>query len=219
MVHRGTGGEACTTVSKTRTVDKYPREYIAAPSETIEIIHLDGRRYISSAELDLNEADEKRNIHVANMMLECFSAFEVFDICKNKIIGPKLKRLAWGVLPSGKYPWAESKGVINKAASKLDRKGREVVEHRMRVISKLNPNFLATGRAGFSGCFVYEFEGPNVYVLESVYLDNATYIFDSNWEKLSGLTKNEIINGSIPHKRIVHSQRWSVEVGRAIHNK
>lgn len=58
---------------KTRTIKKYPREYIPAPSETLEIIDIAGRSYISSSELTLIDSDEKRNIHVTNVMLECFS--------------------------------------------------------------------------------------------------------------------------------------------------
>jgi hypothetical protein len=201
---------------KTRTMDKYTREYIPAPSEILEIIDIDGKSYISSSELNLIDSDEKRNIHITNVMLECFSEFEIFDIEKSQIIGPKLKRLQWDVLPSGEYPWEKSKPIIQKATESLDEKEKEVIEHRMRVISRRNPDFLATGRAGFSGYFVYGFKGKDVYVLESIHLDNATYIFNSNWEALSQLTKSEIINGAVPHKRIIHNGKWSVEVGRAI---
>lgn len=201
---------------KTRTIDKYPREYIPAPSETLEIITINGKPYISSPELNLIGADEKRNIHVTNVMLECFSEFEIFDTEKSQIIGPKLKRLQWDVLPPGEYPWEKSKSIIHKATENLDEKEKEVIEHRMRVISRRSPDFLATGRAGFNGYFVYGFKDKDVYVLESIHLDNATYIFNSNWEALSQLTKSEIINSAIPHKRIIHNGKWSVEVGRAI---
>lgn len=201
---------------KTRTMDKYPREYIPAPSETLEIIDIYGKSYISSSELNLIDSDEKRNIHITNVMLECFSEFEIFDIEKSQIIGLKLKRLQWDVLPLGEYPWEKSKPIIQKATENLDEKEKEVIKHRMRVISRRNPDFLATGRAGFSGYFVYGFKDKDVYVLESIHLDNATYIFNSNWEALSKLTKSEIINSTIPHKRIIHNGKWSVEVGRAI---
>lgn len=204
---------------KTRTMDKYPREYTPAPSETLEIINIDGKSYISSSEINLIDLDEKRSIHVANVMLECFSEFEIFDIEKSKIIGPKLKKLQWNVLPSGEYPWEKSKPIIKKATESLDEKEKKVIEHRMHVISRGNPDFLATGRAGFSGYFVYGFKDKDVYILESTHLDNATYIFNSNWEALSQLTKSEIINSTIPHKRIIHNEKWSIEVGRAIEKK
>ncbi|MDP3589623.1 MAG: hypothetical protein Q8R54_03695, partial [Methylobacter sp.] len=84
---------------RTRTMEKYPREYIPAPSETFEIISIDGNLFVSSSELNLGDPDETRNIHVTNVMLECFSEFEIFDTEKQKIVGPKLKRLQWDVLP------------------------------------------------------------------------------------------------------------------------
>lgn len=204
---------------KTRTMDKYPREYIPAPSEILEIIEINGRLHISSSELSLIESEEKRNIHVTNVMLECFSGFEIFDAEKNQIIGPKLKRLQWDVLPPGEYPWDKSKPIIHKATENLDEKDKEVIEYRMRVIAKRKPDFLATGRAGFSGYFVYGFKDKDIYVLESIHLDNATYIFNSEWESLSQLTKSEIINSTIPHQRIIHNGKWSVSVGRAIDHK
>lgn len=201
---------------RTRTMDKYPREHIPAPSEPFEIVEIQGRLFISSSVLNLNESDEDRNIHAANLMLECFSEFEIFDVKNNKIIIPSFRSLNWDVLPPGEYPWEKSKHIISKATEPLDKKEREVIEHRMRVISRRKPDFLATGRAGFNGYFVYGFKNESVYVLESIYLDNATYIFKSDWEKLSQLTKSEIIKGKLPHKRIIHNKKWSIEVGRAI---
>jgi hypothetical protein len=64
---------------QTRTISKYPREYIAAPSETLQIIDIDGLQYIATNELNLSDVNEERNIHICNLMLECFSEFEIFD--------------------------------------------------------------------------------------------------------------------------------------------
>jgi hypothetical protein len=201
---------------RTRTIDKYPREHIPAPSETLELVELDGKVFISTSELNLNDTDETRNIHVTNVMLECFTEFEILDAEQQKIIGPKLKRLQWDVLPPGEYPWVKSKEIISKVTGQLDEKDKKVIEHRMKVISRRNPDFLATGRAGFSGYFVYGFKKKDVYVLESIHLDNATYVFNSGWESLSQLTKSQIINSNLPHNRIVHNGKWGVAVGRAI---
>ncbi len=201
---------------RTRTIDKYPREYIPAPSETFELVEIDGEVFISTSELNLNDTDETRNIHVTNIMLECFSEFEILDVEEQQIIGPKLKRLQWDILPPGEYPWAKSKAIIDKVTGQLDEKDKKVIEHRMQVISRKNPDFLATGRAGFSGYFVYGFKKKDVYVLESIHLDNATYVFNSDWESLSQLTKSQIINSNLPHSRIIHNSKWGSAVGRAI---
>lgn len=199
-----------------RTMKKYPRKYIPAPSETFEIITIDGDLFVSSSEINLVDSDETRNIHVTNVMLECFSEFEIFDTEKQKIVGPMLKRLQWDVLPPGEYPWEKSKKIISRVTDNLDEKDKKVIEHRMQIISRRKPDFLATGRAGFSGYFVYGFKKKDVYVLESIHLDNATYVFSSDWESVSQLSKSEIIKNNLQHKRIIHNGKWSVEVGRAI---
>ncbi len=201
---------------RTRTIDKYPREQIPAPSEFLYIVEINGTNYISSTELNLDDSDETKNIHMVNIMLECFSGFEIFDIEKQQIIGPKLKRLQWDVLPAGEYPWDRSKSIISKSIESLNKKDKEVIEYRMKTISRHKPDFLATGRAGFSSYLVYGFKDKGVYVLESTHLDNATYVFNSDWERLSQLTKNDIINSSLPHSRIIHNAKWAATIGRVI---
>ncbi len=197
---------------RTRTMDKYPRENIPAPSENLEIIEVNNTLLVSSASLNLDDVDESRNIHVTNVMLECFSEFEIFDIDTNELVGPRLRRLQWDILPKGQYPWEKSREIISEVTKSLNEGDRRVIEHRMQVISDKNPDFLAIGRGGFNGYFVYGFTNKSVYVLESIHLDNATYIFDSDWEALSQLTKCEIINSDLPHQRIIHNTKWKQAV-------
>ena len=204
--------------TKTRTIQMYPREFINAPSEHLEIVEINGNKYVSSPQLSLSDNDETRNIHVCNLLLECFGEFEIFDNDSGKIIGPTLRRLQWEVLPKGEYPWAKSKQIISSVTTRLPEKDRQVIEHRMRRISRHNPDFLAIGRGGFTGYFVYGFESKGIYVLESIHLDNATYVFRSNWEALSQLTKNEIINSNITHQRIIHNNKWDGILTRLILN-
>ncbi|SQD77859.1 hypothetical protein [Moritella yayanosii] len=201
---------------QTRTIKKYPRDYIVAPSEIIQVIKINDLEYIATDEINLTSENEERNIHLCNLMLECFSEFEIFDIRENEIVGPKLKRLQWDVLPKGKYPWSVSGKIIQGITGKLPKNEQEVIDHRMKAISRHNPDFLASGRGGFSGYFVYGFESKGKYVLESIHLDNATYVFESDWEDVSQLTKNEIINSNIVHERVVHNKMWANVLARAI---
>ena len=204
---------------RTRTMKKYPRENVIAPSETFEIIELNGDLFLSSAEIELIDTNETRNIHVTNIMLECFSEFEIYDVDKDETIGPRLKRLQWDLLPTGECPWDKAKSIVLKSTRHLKEKDKKVIEYRMEAISRRNPDFLATGRAGFSGYFVYGFKDQDVYVLESMELDNATYVFNSEWEKISKLTKSQIIKSDLPHSRIIHNNKWRMSVGYAISGK
>ncbi|MDD1606697.1 MAG: hypothetical protein LUP96_08400, partial [Methylococcaceae bacterium] len=144
---------------------------------------------------------------------------EIINTETGIIFGTKLKQLQWNILPKGEYPWKISKPIIDEAIKQIVEKDREVIEYRMQIISRKIPDFLATGRGGFSGYFVYGFESKRIYVLESIYLDNATYVFNSDWEELSQLTKSEIINSNLPHERIIHNEKWKVTIGRTIDGK
>ncbi|MCO7227738.1 hypothetical protein NH398_00620 [Halomonas sp. CnH100-B] len=194
---------------QTRYIDMYPREYKPAFEETLHVIDVDGNKYIATDSMQLNEQNETRNIHLSNLMLECFSSFEVLDSRSGNVISTKVKQLHWDILPPGEYPWAKAKSLVGEVTKKLKDSEKGVVDARMQTITSYNPDFLATGRAGFSGYFIYGFASKGIYVLESIYLDNATYIFGDKWEQLSRLTKNQIINGEIEYRRIVHDKKWS----------
>lgn len=206
-IHRG---------PRTRNIKKYPRKNIAAPSETFEIVNIDNSLFLSSSILDLNDTNETRNVHVTNLMLECFSEFNIYDIEKQEIVGPRLKHLQWDVLPSGEFPWSKARAIIAQRTEHLEEKDRKVIEYRMRVISQKEPDFLATGRAGFNGYFVYGFTDKDVYILESIEFGNATYVFNNEWKELSKLTKSQIINSDLPHQRIIHNRIWASSINRAI---
>lgn len=201
---------------RTRTIKKYPREHITAPSETFEIVNIDDNLFISSSILDLSDIDETRNIHVTNLMLECFSEFEIYDIEKQVIVSPRLKYLQWDVLPSGEFPWSKAEAIISQRTAHLKDQDRKVIEYRMKFLSQKQPDFLAMGRAGFSGYFVYGFTNRDVYILESMQVDNATYVFNSDWEEISKLTKSQIINSDLPHQRIIHDKRWRTSITHVI---
>ncbi|KPV94636.1 hypothetical protein AN214_03353 [Pseudoalteromonas sp. P1-9] len=197
---------------QTRNIEMYPREYQPAFEETLHVVDIDQDKYVATDSINLIESNESRNIHLANLMLECFGSFEVIDSKSGNIVSAKVKQLHWDILPPGKYPWSKAKSLVGEVTKKLKDSDKGVVDIRMEKITKYNPDFIATGRAGFNGYFIYGFSSKGVYVLESIYLDNATYIFGNNWEQLSKLTKNQIINGEIEHKRIVHDKAWGSKI-------
>jgi hypothetical protein len=194
---------------RVRTMQMYPREQVPAPSESIYITDIEGTKYITTSVLNLVETDEVRNLHLCNLMLECFGEFQIYDSNKDSLVGPKLKKLQWEILPRGEYPWSRSKSFIDAATSYLEPKDKKVIDYRMKEIAKYHPDFLATGTGGFNGYFVYGFEELDIYILESIYLDNATYIFGGDWEVLSQLTKNEIIQSGSAKARLVHDRQWA----------
>jgi hypothetical protein len=84
----------------------------------------------------------------------------------------------------------------------------------MQRISKLGPDTLALGRGGFHGYIAFGFSKRKIFILESIYLDNATYVFGSDWEMLSQLSKAEIISGGLQKERIIHDRRWGIRLNK-----
>lgn len=194
-----------------RTMDVYPVDFVGPPAEKLIVRIIDGEHYIVSRPLSLSVAQDEI-LHLANLFLEIFGRFEIFDVVKQKITSVPTRQLHWEVLPSGKYPWAKAAGYVTPYLSKLTPSEKGVIEHRMREISKYEPDFLATGRGGYSGYFVYGFEKRSLYFLESCQLNNATYVFGDDWEDLSALSKGEILNGDEKFERVIHDKKWTGKI-------
>lgn len=190
-----------------RIMDVYPVDFISPPSEKLSLKDIGGVMYIAARQIDLSN-ESTSAIHLANLMLEYFGEFEIFDLSKREISDVSARQLQWEVLPSGKYPWNKVASIVTPYLTKLSQSEKGVIEHRMREISKYEPDFLATGRGGYSGYFVYGFTPKKLHFLESIHLNNATYIFGDDWEELSSLSKEEIINGENEYSRVIHDKKW-----------
>lgn len=190
-----------------RTMDVYQVEFIPPPSEKLFLIEINNTPYITSRQITIR-GDQFNTIHIANLMLEYFGEFEIFDTLKDNISVIPTRHLQWEVLPPGKYPWNKAASFVLPHLTRLSSSERGVIEHRMREITKHQPDFLATGRGGYSGYFIYGFTSRNLFFLESTELNNATYVFGEDWEKLSSLSKEKIINGEHAYARIVHDKKW-----------
>lgn len=201
-----------------RPIKAYPKQYIEAPSENLSVILVNEKLYIATQETTIDSKNEERNLHLMNLMLECFGELEVFDVGRGHSVGANIRRLQWEVLPAGEYPWSKAKKIVEERTKNLDNSKRMVIEHRIKTISECNPDFLAVGKGGFTGYFVYGFKSKKIFILESIHLNNATYVFDKNWEKLSKMTKNQIINSEtdVSYTRIIHDRRWKRKVKELI---
>ena len=202
---------------QSRTVNVYPKEHVRAPQLELHIVAVDGVLHVATDQISLDSDGAATAVHAANIMLECFAEFQMIDVATSSIIAPRLRRLQWNILPPGKYPWSRSKPLIETMLSNLAVKSKDAINHRMKLVSQFSPDFLAMGTGGFCGYCVYGFTSRDLYVLESVYVDNATYLFKKNWEELCKLSKNEIINGDMKHERVVHNKRWERTIRSLLH--
>ncbi|OAA23054.1 hypothetical protein [Kosmotoga sp. DU53] len=192
---------------------RYPRTFI--PPYSIELtlmITEKGEKYVVTPLLEYSMENKSMLIHAINLVLELFGECEILDDELKTILKPKIIRLNWEMLPPGKRPWEKLREEIDPFIKNAKKGNREVVLHRIEIINSYKPDFVAIGKAGFRGYIVFGFTMKNTFVLESIFTNNATYIFDSNWEELSKLTKAEILNENLQKARIIHFKGWDEKI-------
>ena len=59
---------------------------------------------------------------------------------------------------------------------------------------------------------MFGYPDKNLYVLESYYPNNATYIFSKDWENISKCSKAEILNGNLQEHRFIHNNNWNESI-------
>ncbi len=72
------------------------------------------------------------------------------------------------------------------------------------------------GRAGFDGYVIFGFPQKNLFVLENVHSDNATYVFEEDWAELSQMTKAQILSHDLHKDRLIHRRGWPAKVRRLL---
>ena len=147
-------------------------------------------------------------LHVINVFLEIFNQCQVLSENLQGFAISTVKPLNWEILPPGKYPWKKVDGRLKPLIEREKPQNQIMIRHRLELISAYSPEFVAIGRAGFSGYLIFGFPGKNLYILESLYYGNATYVFEEDWETLSRLTKAEILTGNFQKDRIIHRVMW-----------
>ncbi len=188
---------------------RYPRTFIEPPSVELSIVKSsDGELILTSPLFEKNEKDMELLTHTVNLLLELFGECQFFTKALETIIKTPLRRLNWTVLPQGEMPWEQFKKEIDPIVKNAPEGNRKVLYYRLEVVNSLKPDFRAIGTGGFHGYIVHGFTKKKIYVLESMYYGNATYIFDEDWEELSQMTKAQILNESLQKARVVHRESW-----------
>jgi len=194
-----------------RTMDVYPIDFVRPPMEHLSLSVINGKEYIATRRVKVDEPPAAL-VHLANLMLEFFQEFEIFDVERQRIAKVQARQLQWDLLPPGKYLWKSAEAIVKPYLAGLRASVQGVIEHRIREITRFEPDFFATGRGGYQGYFVFGFSTRGIYLLENSHLDNATYKFGEDWEVLSTLTKDEIINGDHEHQRFIHDKTWGRKI-------
>lgn len=208
-------------VVKSKIVDvpyeRYPRTFI--PPVSIELVigqDLNLNKLVVSDKLIKCKSECEKITHTVNLFLEIFGEAEILDKNLNTLFTAPMKRLNWNVLPVGQMPWSNLKKLLQPILNKAPHGNRGLILDRFKKLNNFNPDFHAIGHAGFYGYVIFGFPQKNIFICESTYSDNATYVFEDDWEKFSKLTKAEILDNNYQKARIIHRKNWHSEVKNII---
>lgn len=188
---------------------RYPRTPILAPEiELVVITGANNQKMIRSPLLTKGVTFDSTITHIINLFLELFGECDTVQSNLLPVFNVPITRLNWSLLPPGNYPWSILRNNVQQAIGNVGANRRHLIESRIELISNQNPNFVAVGNAGFRGYMVFGFQNKNFFILESLNRGNATYVFGQNWQQISQLTKEQILNQNLHLNRFVHSASW-----------
>jgi hypothetical protein len=196
--------------------ERYPRDFVPPSIELQIAADSQGNKLLVAGAFVYADANYQAIIHSINICLEIFGECEILTEDLQPIAPLETRRLNWDILPPGKQPWERIKEKIAPIVERAKKGNQGVILRRLEFMSQAIPELVAQGRGGFSGYIVFGFPRKNLYVLESIYYGNATYVFRENWEILSQLTKAEILSDKLHAARIVHQPGWEKEIRRLL---
>ena len=193
---------------------RYPRDFIPPPSVELQVTSdEDGTAYLAVEAIHYTHANADHLRHNINLLLELFGECEVLREDLSPLVRVPVRRLNWEILPAGELPWDRLWPSLEPIMEKLKPRKRLPVRKHLDAIRRYGPKFCAVGNGGFSGYLVFGFEDLGLYVFESVWYGNATYVVERDWQRLSQLTKAEILDEDLHKARIVHrTESWEREI-------
>ena len=197
--------------------ERYPRTFIKPPGvEFRQATNTGGDHLIVADRIVYGPEARGRCTHAINLFLELFRECHVLNEDLDAIIKVPVNRLNWEVLPRGVRPWQALKDQLAGAVARFNTTGSGVFRENLEYINSFGPEFAAVGRAGFDGYVIFGFPGRNLFVCESIYKYNATYVFEDQWQALSQKTKLEILDQDLQKDRIIHDPHWDARVKKML---
>lgn len=192
---------------------RYPRTHTPAPGLELQLAEgPEAKLLIVSGPHSRTAPALEMTAHAMSLFLEVFGYCDVLKADLAPALAANVLRLNWEVLPEGEYPWERLREHVGEVIREAKSGNRRVVEERLRVIADFNPTFVAVGRGGFRGYVIFGFPDQGLFVCESAWYGNATYVFGQDWRTLSQMTKAEILRDDLQSDRLVHVGNWASRV-------
>ena len=195
---------------------RYPRTFRPPPSVELSIAAAENGALLVVADPIAPDRRDTQLLHVANVFLEIFGEVETLSDDLRSLVMPDARRLNWTVLPEGEHPWPAMRARLKPIVDAAPAGNRPVLFHRLEALHSFGPSFTAVGHGGFQGYVVFGFSDKKVFILESMYYGNATYVFGEDWAELSKLSKAQVLAGSLEIARVVHRRGWDAAIARLL---
>ncbi|MBE2181619.1 MAG: hypothetical protein IAE97_14230 [Chthoniobacterales bacterium] len=192
---------------------RYPRRFVPPPGEELRIsITTENEWLITTEKIVFEPTNFSAVAHAINLLLEIFQECHVFTENLGRIIQAPLQRLNWRLLPPGSRTFEQLTQEVAPIVRRQPDEHQPVIMQRLETINAHAPDFVAIGKSGFEGYVVFGFQERQIFLFESVFIDNATYVFGDDWKALSQMTKGDIINNNLAQARIYHRPGWHQEI-------
>jgi len=189
--------------------ERYPRTKILPPGVEITVTTDNmNQKILLTERVTYEERNYELILHIINLFLEIFGECNIMKPNLEPFWNPKIQRLNWNILPKGEMPWEKLEPKLKPIVKKQSESNQAVYNKRFKNINDYKPNFVAIGQGGFYGYVVFGFPQKNLYILESTYSGNATYVFGDDWKTLSQMTKADILNNDLHKDRLIHREGW-----------
>jgi hypothetical protein len=154
------------------------------------------------------------NTHAINIFLEIFSTYEVLT---DKLELPLrfTRKYDFELLPKGNFDNEQIEHLVNIFDKfNNDPKERVAMHKRLKLIADLNPSGgIEKGKNGFKGYIAFKFPEKGIAIVESMYKDQATYIFDINeCDELIQKDKQTILSKSLQKDWVFHRENWEERI-------
>lgn len=198
--------------------ERYPRTFVPPAALELRLVEHPDRGWlvVIDSAFEVNPGVPGPLLHAVNLLLEMFGECEIFSEDLESLPAADVRRVNWDILPPGRHPWAVIEARVRDVLEEKGERVRVVYGHRWQLINAHAPGFVAVGRAGFRGYLVFGFPERGLYVLESAYYGNATYVLGDDWKKLSQMTKAELLDAELHRGRIIHREGWDREIRKLL---
>lgn len=159
---------------------------------------------------------EETLLYHFNLLQENCGACNIFDADASNAEYIKTLVVEWELLPPGESNFNNNLNYITDKTNNNSPNFKNELQDRMTFFESLSIRKYIIGVNSFNRYFGAILNN-NLVILENVRYGNAIYIFYEDWDKLSKLSRIELLNSnSSKFTRITHTKKWKYKVEKTV---